>query len=147
MSWIIGILLVLVGAIIGFFCARFWRDESQPANELEEKIQQSQQQLVNYQREVSEHFATASALVEQLADTQQKLQKYLNQSAELLQNSGIQDDLPFFSEDTLRQLRVANTMQQDSRSRNDTDSTATTDAPRDYSEHGSGLFVGKKDRS
>jgi len=98
MSWIIGVLLVIAGAIIGFFVARYTQTNGQSGN-LEEQVEKSQQQLSEYQREVAEHFATANAMMEQLSDTQQKLQSYLNQSAELLQQPGSQGDLPFFSED------------------------------------------------
>ncbi|MGM0480830.1 MAG: YhcB family protein [Pseudomonadota bacterium] len=137
MSWIIGALLVLVGAIIGFFLARFWLS-SGSSGELENQVEQSQKQLANYQREVAEHFATANALVEQLTETQTKLQSYLNQSSELLQQNGVQNDLPFFSEDTMRQLRVANSVNKDYRSgQRDNDSDQ---APRDYTEQRSGLF-------
>ncbi|MGM0525317.1 MAG: YhcB family protein [Pseudomonadota bacterium] len=137
MSWIIGVLLVIVGAIIGFFVARFWLS-SGSSGELENQVEQSQKQLADYQREVAEHFATANALVEQLADTQSKLQNYLNQSSELLQQHGVQNDLPFFSEDTMRQLRVANTVNKDYRSGQQTDTAEQ--APRDYTEKRSGLF-------
>lgn len=137
MSWIIGILLVLVGAIIGFFVARYWF-AAKPSGDLESQVEQSQKQLADYQREVAEHFATANALVEQLADTQSKLQSYLGQSAELLQQHGTQTDLPFFSEDTMRQLRVANSVNSDHRSgKHQEDSQAI---PRDYTEQRSGLF-------
>jgi len=143
MSWIIGVLLVIVGAIIGFFVAKFWLS-SGTNGDLESQVEQSQKQLADYQREVAEHFATANALVEQLAETQDKLQNYLNQSAELLQQHDVQDDLPFFSEDTLRQLRVANTVNKDYRSGQNDD--AAEQAPRDYTEKRSGLFESSRDK-
>ena len=137
MSWIIGILLVIAGAIIGFFIARYTQTNGQSGN-LEEQVAKSQQQLSEYQREVAEHFATANAMMEQLSDTQQKLQSYLNQSAELLQRPGSQGDLPFFSEDTIKQLRVANSLNQDHRSGRD--GREAEQIPRDYTEGPSGLF-------
>ncbi|MCK7459003.1 YhcB family protein [Idiomarina aminovorans] len=137
MSWIIGILLVIAGAIIGFFAARYSQSKGQ-SGDLEEQVEQSQQRLTDYQREVSEHFITANAMVEQLADTQQRLQSYLNQSAELLEKSDTQSDLPFFAEDTIKQLRVANSLNKDHRSGRD--SYSGNDIPRDYTEGSSGLF-------
>lgn len=137
MSWIIGVLLVVAGAILGFFVAKYWLAGG-TSGDLESQVEQSQKQLADYQREVAEHFATANALVEQLAETQDKLQNYLQQSADLLQQNGAQDDLPFFSEDTLRQLRVANTVNKDYRSGQAAD--AAEQAPRDYTEQRSGLF-------
>lgn len=138
MSWIIGVLLVIVGAILGFFVAKFWLKNGS-SGDLESQVEQSQKQLADYQREVAEHFATANALVEQLAETQDKLQNYLQQSADLLQQNGGQGDLPFFSEDTMRQLRVANTVNKDYRSAQSA-STNPAQAPRDYTEQRSGLF-------
>lgn len=141
MSWIIGILLVAVGMVIGFFVARYWLQEHSDQARLNDEVSASKQQLANYQREVAEHFATASALVEQLADTQSKLQSYLSNSADLLQQGSYQNDLPFFSEDTLRQLRVANTVNRDNRKQETGDSGAP---PRDYPDSASGLFSGGK---
>ncbi|MAK72196.1 YhcB family protein [Idiomarina sp.] len=141
MSWIIGVLLVIAGAILGFFVAKFWLSGG-TSGDLESQVEQSQKQLADYKREVAEHFATANALVEQLADTQDKLHNYLQQSADLLQQNGGQDDLPFFSEDTLRQLRVANTVNKDYRSGQTDD--ASQQAPRDYTEQRSGLFESDK---
>ncbi|MGM0907082.1 MAG: YhcB family protein [Pseudomonadota bacterium] len=137
MSWIIGVLLVIAGAIIGFFAARYSQSKGQ-SGDLEEQVQQSQQRLTDYQREVAEHLATANAMVEQLADTQQRLQSYLSQSAELLEKGDVQSDLPFFAEDTLKQLRVANSLNKDHRSGRD--SYSANDIPRDYTEGSSGLF-------
>lgn len=142
MSWIIGVLLVIVGAIIGFFVAKYWLANGS-SGDLESEVEQSKKQLAEYQREVAEHFATANALVEQLAETQDKLQNYLQQSADFLQQSGSQDDLPFFSEDTMRQLRVANTVNKDYRSGQVDD--ASDQAPRDYTDQRSGLFESSSD--
>lgn len=144
MSWIIGVLLVVAGAVIGFFIARYTQSSGQSGN-LEAQVQKSQQQLGEYQREVAEHFATANAMVEQLADTQQKLQSYLNQSAELLQKPDIQGELPFFSEDTIKQLRVANSLNQDFRSGRD--GRESDHIPRDYTEGSSGLFSNENSES
>jgi len=140
MSWIIGVLLVAVGMIIGFFVARYWLQEHSDQARLNEEVTASKQQLANYQREVSEHFATANALVEQLAETQAKLQSYLGHSADLLQQSSYQSDLPFFAEDTLRQLRVANAVNSDSRKNESGEGDAP---PRDYPDSASGLFKGQ----
>lgn len=137
MSWIIGILLVLVGAVIGFFVASYWRQEHSDEARLNEEISQSKQQLASYQQEVAEHFATASALVEQFEDTQAKLRTYLQHSSELLQREQAQPNLPFFAEDTMRQLRMASTVKSD---RKRDDKEANDGPPRDYSDKKSGLF-------
>ncbi|OIM99293.1 hypothetical protein BFR57_01590 [Idiomarina sp. MD25a] len=138
MDWLIGILLVAVGAVIGFFVARYWFG-LRSGGDLEEQVEKSQKQLADYQREVAEHFATANALVEQLEETQDKLKNYLAHSADLLQKNDAQSDLPFFSEDTMRQLRVASSMNKDYRSTHGAEETEQV--PKDYTDQRSGLFT------
>ena len=141
MSWIVGSLLVVAGMVLGFFLARYWLQNHSDSSRLNDEVTQSKEQLAQYQREVAEHFATANALVKQLADTQAKLQSYLNHSADILQRSDDDKPLPFFSEDTIRQLRVANTVNRDSRSdKHD----AGEHAPRDYAGSASGLLKGEQ---
>lgn len=142
MSWIIGILLVGAGAVIGFFVARYWFHEHSEQALLTDQVAQTKQQLADYQREVAEHFATATALVEQLEETQDKLKSYLNNSADILQRQQMQPTLPFFAEDTMRQLRMANTVNRD---RKDAKKEHADSAPRDYSEQKSGLFSSTKE--
>lgn len=141
MSLLMSILFLVIGLVIGFFVARYWFQEHSEQARLNDEVMASKQQLANYQREVSEHFATAAALVEQLSETQQKLQNYLHHSADLLQQSGQQTDLPFFAEDTIRQLRVANAVKSDVRKAEDSDSP-----PRDYPDAASGLFKGENNK-
>ncbi|RUO78555.1 YhcB family protein [Pseudidiomarina taiwanensis] len=137
MSWIVGILLVIVGAVIGFFVALYWRNEHSEEARLSEEVNQSKQQLQAYQQEVAEHFATAQALVEQLEETQEKLKSYLKHSSELLQQEQSQPSLPFFAEDTMRQLRMASRLQDD---RKRDEGKTEQNPPRDYSDKKSGLF-------
>ena len=138
MDWLIGILLVAVGAVIGFFVARYWFG-LRSGGDLEEQVEKSQKQLADYHREVAEHFATANALVEQLEETQDKLKNYLAHSADLLQKNDAQSDLPFFSEDTMRQLRVASSMNKDYRSTHSAEEAEQV--PKDYTDQRSGLFT------
>ncbi|HET8816221.1 MAG TPA: YhcB family protein [Pseudidiomarina sp.] len=138
MSWIIGILLVAVGAVIGFFVARYWLHEHSEEARLSEEVTQSKQQFAAYQQEVAEHLSTANALVEQLEETQEKLKAYLANSSELLQREQTQPSLPFFAEDTIRQIRMANTARSD-RSRSDKENAS--EPPRDYSDKKQKLFT------
>ncbi len=136
MSWIIGILLVAVGAIVGFFVAKYWLGNHTDQAQLTEEVTQTKQQLQDYRGEVAEHLATAQALVEQLEDTQDKLKTYLTHSAEFLQREQEQPSLPFFDEEMVRELRMANTTQPEKRRVY----KETHDLPRDYSDEQSGLF-------
>jgi uncharacterized membrane-anchored protein YhcB (DUF1043 family) len=54
----------------------------------------------------------------------------------------MQPTLPFFAEDTMRQLRMANTVNRD---RKDAKKEQADAAPRDYSDTKSGLFSSTKD--
>ena len=144
MNALIGILLVLAGAIVGFFVARYWLKEHSDEARLNQEVQQSREQLAHYQQEVAEHFATASALVEQLEETQDKLKAYLQHSSELLQQEQTQPSLPFFAEDTMRQLRMASQLQKDSNGK--TKETAQ-EPPRDYSDKKSGLFSSSDEKT
>ncbi|RWU11154.1 DUF1043 family protein [Pseudidiomarina gelatinasegens] len=137
MSWIIGILLVVAGAIVGFFAARYWLAEHSDEAELNDQVTQTKQQLADYRQEVAEHLATAQALVGQLEETQDKLKAYLHHSADLLQREQEQPSLPFFAEDTMRELRMANKINSEKRK---SDDKAASDMPRDYSDKKSGLF-------
>src|SRR5690554_2824304 len=140
MSWIIGILLVVAGGIVGYFVARYWLLEHSDEAELTEQVTQTKQQLADYRQEVGEHLATAQALVGQLEETQDKLKAYLMHSADLLQREQTQPSLPFFAEDTMRELRMANQAKSDKRRSED---AAPSDMPRDYSDKKSGLFKNK----
>ncbi|MFC0445875.1 YhcB family protein [Pseudidiomarina halophila] len=144
MDAIIGILLVLAGAVFGFFVARYWLKEHSDEARLTEEVQQSREQLAAYQQEVAEHFSTASALVEQLEETQDKLKAYLNHSSELLQQEQTQPSLPFFAEDTMRQLRMASKLQNDSRQAKN---ESAEQPPQDYSDKKSGLFSSSKQKT
>lgn len=144
MNAIIGILLVLAGAVVGFFIARYWLKEHSDEARLNEQVQQSREQLAAYQQEVAEHFATASALVEQLEETQDKLKAYLHHSSEILQQEQSQPSLPFFAEDTMRQLRMASQLQKDS---SNTKKETAEQPPRDYSDKKSGIFSSSDEKT
>ncbi|MBA3987603.1 YhcB family protein [Aliidiomarina maris] len=139
MDWLVGLLLVIVGGVIGFFAARYYFTKHSDSAQLQAQVEASREQLAAYRKDVVEHFETARQLGEQLSDTQAKLNTFLADSQQLLQQEKEwQQPLPFFAEDTIRQLRAANTLDSDSRYRK---LESSADAPRDYSEKGSsGLF-------
>ncbi|RTE86338.1 MULTISPECIES: YhcB family protein [Gammaproteobacteria] len=137
MGWLVGIILVLLGAVIGFFAARYWIMQHSDQADLQAQLDDSKQQFEAYKRDVVDHIATARQLSEQVADVQGKLSKFLGDSEQLLQSDKEwQQPLPFFSEDTMKQLRQASILDPD---RRDRDGDASL-PPRDYSEPGSGLF-------
>ena len=139
MDWLVGILLVIVGAVIGFFGARFYFSKYSDTAQLQAQVDTSREQLAAYRKDVVEHFQTARQLSEQLSETQQKLNTFLADSQTMLkQEKEWQQPLPFFAEDTIRQLRAANTFDNDSRHAQV--KNKTQDAPLDYSDGSSGLL-------
>lgn len=143
MDWFIGLLLVAVGATIGFFAAKYYFANHSDSAQLQAQVDASREQLSAYRKDVIEHFQTARQLSEQLSDTQSKLNAFLADSQQILQEEKEwQQPLPFFAEDTMRQLRAANTVDKDSYNAQLEDNSS---APRDYSETGnSGLFSNSK---
>ena len=139
MDWLVGLLLVIVGGILGFFGARYYFTKYSDPAKLEAQVQESREQLAAYRKDVVEHFQTARQLADQLSDTQDKLNTFLADSQHMLeQEKEWQQPLPFFSEDTIRQLRQANTLGSDSRH---SEGYKDADTPRDYSDGGSGLLA------
>ncbi|MCC5880489.1 MAG: YhcB family protein [Idiomarina sp.] len=143
MDWFVGLLLVIVGAVIGFFGARYYFTKYSDSAQLQAQVDASREQLAAYRKDVVEHFQTARQLSDQLSDTQHKLNAFLADSQNMLQQEKEwQQPLPFFAEDTIRQLRAANTLDNDSRYASSEDAS---DAPRDYSEHGSSGLLSASD--
>lgn len=142
MDWLVGLLLVIVGGVIGFFAARYWFANHSESAQLTAQVESSKQQLNAYKKDVVEHFSTARQLAAELSETQEKLNHFLADSQTLLeQDKEWQQPLPFFAEDTMRQLRSASF--QDLSSHSDKSEDAP---PRDYSAPGSGLFVSDKQK-
>ncbi|WP_113907062.1 YhcB family protein [Aliidiomarina celeris] len=143
MGWLVGLLLALVGGVIGFFVGRYWTLERSGQTDLAQQLEASKQHFEAYRKDVVEHFTTARQLSAQVNDIQTKLGQFLDDSEQLLQSEKEwQQPLPFFSEDTMKQLRQASVLGSDRRDAEADDASAP---PRDYSEPGSGLFVSKKD--
>ena len=145
MDWLVGLLLVVVGGVIGFFAARYYFANYSDSAKLEAQVQEGRDHLAAYRKDVVEHLQTARQLAEQLSETQDKLTTFLADSQQLLeQEKEWQKPLPFFSEDTIRQLRKANTLDNDSRYNTQTSSPS---APRDYSDGNSGLLASQRAES
>lgn len=138
MDWLVGVLLLIAGTVIGFFAARHYLAKYSDAAELKAQIESSQEQFSAYRKDVVEQLSTARQLASEVTDIQHRLNLFLQDSQQLLeQEKDWQQTLPFFSEDTIRSIRQANVLNKDRRSENDT----TELPPRDYSEPGSGLFT------
>ncbi|WP_194756254.1 ZapG family protein [Aliidiomarina indica] len=139
MDWLIGLLLLIAGGVIGFFAARYWFMHSGEAAELQAQMEQAQQQFEAYRKDVSEQLATARQIASEVTDIQHRLNLFLQDSQQLLeQNKEWQQPLPFFAEETIRSIRQSNILNKERRE--DSDISESGAPPRDYSEPGSGLF-------
>ncbi|RUO23502.1 DUF1043 domain-containing protein [Aliidiomarina iranensis] len=138
MDWLIGILLLIAGAIIGFFLARLYLAKTGDAAELKMQIENSQQQFEAYRKDVVEQLASARQLASEVTDIQHRLNLFLQDSQHLLEQDKDWQQPLLFSEETIRSIRKANTLNRD---RRDDSELADETPPRDYSEPGSGLFT------
>ncbi|RUO37565.1 DUF1043 domain-containing protein [Aliidiomarina shirensis] len=137
MDWLIGILLLIAGVIIGFFAARFYASKTGDTADLKSQIENSQQQFEAYRKDVVEQLASARQLASEVTDIQHRLNLFLQDSQHLLEQDKDWQQPLLFSEETIRSIRKANVLNRDRR-----DDNALADMPpRDYSEPGSGLFT------
>lgn len=138
MDWLVGVLLLIAGTIIGFFAARYYLLRFSDVAELQAQIDSSKEQFAAYRKDVAEQLASARQLAAEVTDIQHRLNLFLQDSQQLLeQEKDWQQPLPFFSEDTIRSIRQANLLNKERRD----DSETAEMPPRDYSEPGSGLFT------
>ncbi|RUO42867.1 DUF1043 domain-containing protein [Aliidiomarina taiwanensis] len=142
MGWLIGILLVIIGGVIGFFLSRYAFPGGRNSSALASQLADTQQQFDAYRRDVADHMATARLLSEQVAEVQSKLDTFLGDSEQILQSDKEwQEPLPFFAEGTMQELRQSNLLETERRrSRSNETKPRLDEAPLDYSEPGSGIF-------
>ena len=144
MTIVIGILIFVVGAAVGFFANKMLSASSQENRELADKANQTEATLAQYKLDVAEHLDNSTQLLEQMNTTCQKAMQQMEQSTKLLQQAtpAEGDVIPFFSKETQEQLAqtVALRHSKDERKSD----VKITEPPLDYSGEASGLFVDKK---
>jgi len=144
MSVVMGFVLLVVGAIAGFFSAKFFSASAKEQQKLSEQANRSEAALQQYKQDVAEHLESSAKLLEQMNSTCQTAMKQMAQSTELLQQATPESvtAMPFFSKETQEQLAqtVALRHQKKDENRNE----QMTEAPLDYSGDPSGLFSDSK---
>lgn len=138
MDWLVGLLLLLVGGIIGFFVAKYFSTEKQStANEAAKE--QTIQELMNQQAtmHVQETKQIADSLIAQSASLKQQIESY---EQLLISQQAIPDgsSLNYFGEHTTAYLR--NKSAKPSRVKSNADIQ-----PLDFSSQSSGLFSGQEE--
>lgn len=135
MDWIIGLLLLAVGAVIGFFASKqVNKGESEQNNqELESTIKQvlAQQAAV--------HIQESRSMIDAIEQQCSQMSQQLNSYEALLQehNSQYNEQLTFFGDQAAAYLR-------NKQSKKKATANKTDYQPLDYSAQSSGLFDGTK---
>jgi uncharacterized membrane-anchored protein YhcB (DUF1043 family) len=138
MDWFIGLLLLLVGGVIGFFVARFVSEKEQQTSGKTES-QQTVQELMSQQAAV--HIQETKQIAESLIAQSATLQKQIEDYEQLLssQKNGLEGtSLNYFGEHTTAYLRNKSTKPVREKSSADIQ-------PLDFSSQSSGLFSGSKE--
>lgn len=137
------IVLLLVGAVIGFFASKFLSASEKENKRLSAQVNESENALNQYQQDVAEHLENSAKLLEQMNNTCQTAMKQMEQSTALLQRATPTDKdvMPFFSQETQEQL--AKTVKLRHKKAEKVEENVT-EPPLDYSGNPSGLFDDKK---
>ncbi len=144
MNVVIALALLITGGIIGFFANRLFSSSSQEQWKLAEQVSNSDAALSQYKLDVADHLASSASLLEQMNSTCQTAMKQMEESTQLLQKATTAESagMPFFSQETEQQLAQTASLRHQRRSNEK--SAEITQAPLDYSDNPSGLFVDKK---
>jgi uncharacterized membrane-anchored protein YhcB (DUF1043 family) len=140
MDWLVGLLLLLVGVVIGFFVAKLFNKEKQITSD-KAASEQTIQELMSQQavKHVQETKQIAENLMTQSATLKQQIENY--EQLLISQKAGSQgNSLNYFGEHTTAYLRNKSTKPTRKKSSADVQ-------PLDFSSHSSGLFSGNEDPS
>ncbi|MEH6468304.1 MAG: DUF1043 family protein [Porticoccus sp.] len=88
-----GLITLSIGLIIGFVLARSLHPQARERKELEDQLQKSQDQIKDYQQEVTEHFTKTSELINNLSHSYRDVHEHLATSAMRLTNPEISRQL------------------------------------------------------
>jgi len=137
MDWIIGLLLITAGAIIGFFVAKHFSRSSSEQNsqELETTIKQVLAQ------QAGQHILGSRAVLDNIEQQCVDLREQLDNYEHLLQEQVSDDEQPmsFFGDQASAYLRNKQPKKKEQSSKTDYQ-------PLDYSAESSGLFDGTKNQ-
>jgi uncharacterized membrane-anchored protein YhcB (DUF1043 family) len=138
MDWLIGLLLLVVGGILGFFVAKYVSSESGKAPENAEK-EQTIQELMSQQAAI--HVQEAKLITENIIAQSTTLKQQIEDYEQLVisQQAGPEgSSLNYFGEHTTAYLRNKSTTPVREKSSADVQ-------PLDFSSQSSGLFSGNEE--
>ncbi|MBL4910260.1 MAG: YhcB family protein [Alteromonadaceae bacterium] len=145
----IGFITFIIGAIMGYVGRRFLTSSTNKEQDLETKINQSEQALSQYKQDVAEHLEQSADLLTQMNKTCQKAMQQMEESTQLLKKATPIEPtaMPFFSAETHQQLAETATKRHPKRQEDETANispAALVQPPLDYSDGPSGLFIDQK---
>ncbi|MCC2617835.1 YhcB family protein [Aestuariibacter halophilus] len=139
MDWVIGILLLLAGAVIGYFLARFQMDKK-AADDAEQSGEQTLREIMLQQ--AGSHLDQTRHMVNAIQQQCEAMQEQMDAYEHVLHIESEQDgkqQLSYFGEHATMYIR--------SKQKAPKREPSTTDVqPRDFSSGSSGLFDGSKNR-
>ncbi len=139
MDWIIGVLLLIVGGVIGFFIAKQFLE-----NKLSNQNSQTSEQTIKeiMAQQAATHLYQSRQVVENLQQQCDVLRSQLDAYEDLL-NSEVQGDdknqLSYFGDQATAFIRNQQNQQKTQRANADVQ-------PQDFSNESSGLFSGSKNQ-
>jgi len=116
-----GLACLAIGLIAGFLLGRSLHPRERERKETENRLREAQDQLKDYQHEVTEHFAKTAALFNELSHTYRDFHEHLSSGAMRLANP-----------ETSRQIVDAGFGQLQKDKFTVTDLTELPEAPKDY---------------
>ncbi|MDP5040620.1 MAG: DUF1043 family protein [Paraglaciecola sp.] len=139
MDWLIGILLLLVGGIIGYFVAKFV-NERKLLTKADAASEQTAKELMVQQ--ANNHIQESKQIAQQLVQQAQTMNEQINAYEQLIINMNTSEDgtsLSYFGEHAAAYLRHNSTKQS-------RDKAVTEFQPLDFASQGSGLFSGTEEK-
>lgn len=138
MDWLIGLLLLVVGGIIGFFASKFFNDKKQSASD-KSATEQTIRELMTQQATV--HVQETKQLADDLITQSTALKEHIESYEQQLISQKTGDEassLNYFGEHTTAYLRNKSTKPV-------RDASTADIQPLDFSSQSSGLFSGNDD--
>lgn len=86
---IVGLGMLVAGGVIGLAIGRYQSPNTRAKKEMEDRLEKNQQQMNDYQRQVSEHFAETAKLVQTMNQSYKNVHEHLADSALKLTNPDI----------------------------------------------------------
>jgi len=89
----IGLTCLVIGALIGAIISRVTSPQDRKRREVENRLQETEQKLKDYQNDVTEHFIKTSGLINNLTQSYREVHEHMASSAMHLANPDISRQL------------------------------------------------------